>query len=69
MKLLGEVTDRFDIQIFQDLPLYVKNEVVKGKVVYCADQQFLYEMNRETYRDFDQFKYRFYDYIKGGVIS
>jgi predicted nucleotidyltransferase len=69
MKILGNVTEKFDIQIFQDLPLYVKNEVLKGKVLYCSDHKLLYEIDRRTYQDFDQFKCRFYDYIKGGIIT
>ena len=69
MKILGEVNEKFDIQTFQDLPLYVKNEVLKGKVLYCPDHKILYDIDRATYQDFEEFKYRFYDYIKGGVIS
>ena len=69
MKILGEVNEKFDIQIFQDLPLYVKNEVLKGRVLYCPDHKILYDTDRATYQDFEEFKYRFYDYIKGGVIS
>ncbi len=69
MKILGEVTEKFDIQIFQDLPLYIQNEVLKGEVLYCSDHKILYEIDRKTYQDFEEFKHRFYDYIKGGVIS
>lgn len=68
MKILGEVNEKFDIQTFQDLPLYVKNEVLKGKVLYCPDHKILYDTDRATYQDFDDFKNRFYDYIKGGGI-
>jgi uncharacterized protein len=69
MKILGEVKEKFDIQIFQDLPLYVKNEVLKGKVLYCSDHKILYETDRMTYQDFEEFKHRLFDYIKGGIIS
>ena len=69
MKILGNVNDKFDIQTFQDLPLYVKKEVLKGKVIYCKESRFIYELERRTSKEFDDFKYRFYDYIKGGVIA
>ena len=69
MKILGDVNDKFDIQIFQDLPLYVRKEVLKGKIMYSSESRFLYEMERRTYQDFDDFKNRFYDYIRGGVIA
>ena len=69
MKILGNVNDKFDIQTFQDLPLYVKKEVLKGKVMYCKESRFIYELERRASKEFDDFKHRFYDYIKGGVIA
>jgi uncharacterized protein len=69
MKILGRVPDKYDIQIFQDLPLHVKNEIIKGKVLYKSDNQLIYQIARETYQAFDDFKKRFYDYIKGDVIT
>jgi predicted nucleotidyltransferase len=34
----GELENEFDIQIFQDLPVYIKGEVVRtGKVLYYRD--------------------------------
>ena len=61
--------DEYDVQIFQQLPLYVRKEVLKGKVVYCKDTRFLYTVARETIRDFEEFKDRFYDYIGEKAIS
>jgi len=61
--------DEYDVQIFQQLPLYVRKEVPKGKVVYCKDTRFLYAVARETIRDFEEFKDRFYDYIGEKAIS
>ena len=69
MKILGRVDDTYDIQIFQDLPLYIRKDVIKGKLLYTSDKRFIHEISRETYREFDDFKKRFYDYIKKGVIT
>lgn len=69
MKLLGRLSDEFDITLFQDLPLYVKKEVLKGKIMYENDTRFLYDIDRRTYQDYEDFKHRFYDYIKGGIIT
>jgi predicted nucleotidyltransferase len=55
--------DRYDIQIFSLLPLYVRTEVLRGKVVYCPDERFLYDVAYRTIREFDDFKHRLYDYI------
>lgn len=69
MELLGNVNDKFDIQTFQDLPLYIQREVLKGRVLYYDDSRFLYEVLRNASKDFDEFKHKFYDYIRGGVIA
>ena len=64
LKVLSELfDDLYDVQIFQQLPLYVRVEVLKGKVAYCKDRSFLYKVAMETIKDFEEFKYRFYDYI------
>ncbi|MCM2465541.1 nucleotidyltransferase domain-containing protein [Methanoculleus oceani] len=55
--------DRYDIQIFSLLPLYVRTEVLRGKVIYCPDERFLYDVAYQTIREFDDFKHRLYDYI------
>lgn len=55
--------DRYDIQVFGDLPLYVRMEVLRGRVVSCPDERFLYDVALETIREFDAFKHRLYDYI------
>jgi len=68
--VLSEVfDDTYDIQIFQLLPLYVRREVLKGEVLYCKDNQFLYEVALDTIRNFEAFKHRFYDYIGERAIT
>lgn len=69
LKVLSELPDFFDIQIFDQLPLYVKKEVLKGKVVFCRDEEYLYEIALSTIREFEDFKYRFYDYIGERAIA
>jgi len=69
-KILSELFDDiYDIQIFQQLPIYVRVEVLKGKVIYCKDKGFLYEVAIETIKDFEGFKHRFYDYIGERAIT
>ncbi len=55
--------DHYDIQIFSHLPLYVRTEVLRGEVIYCTDERFLYDIAYQTIREFDDFKHRLYDYI------
>jgi len=61
--------DRYDVQIFQLLPLYVRKEVLKGKVLYCRDKQELYDIAYGLIREFDDFKHRYYDYIGKEAIA
>lgn len=69
-EVLSELFDEiFDVQIFQQLPIYVRVEVLKGKMIYCKDKRFLYEAAIETINDFEAFKHRFYDYIGERAIT
>jgi predicted nucleotidyltransferase len=63
LRVLSELPDFFDVQIFAQLPVYVKKEVLKGKVIFCRDEEHLYEVAISTIKEFDDFKYRYYDYI------
>ncbi len=62
-RVLSELPDFFDVQIFAQLPLYVRKEIFKGRVIFCRDEDYLYEVAIETIKEFDDFKYRYYDYI------
>ncbi|MFB0562313.1 MAG: nucleotidyltransferase domain-containing protein [Candidatus Lokiarchaeia archaeon] len=64
LKLLTELSDdKYDVQIFQLLPLYVRVEVLKGEVLYAEDMDFLYEVALNTIRDFELFKPLLHDYL------
>lgn len=60
--------DIFDIHIFQQLPLYIRVDVLKGNIVYCRNYTFLHDVAWETIKEFDDFKHRYYDYIGEGSI-
>lgn len=61
--------DRYDVHIFQQLPIYMRVEVLKGRIIYCRDTKFSYEVALETIKDFEAFKHRFYDYIGERAIT
>ena len=63
LKLLSKLPENFDVQIFQDLPLYVRKDVLKGKLIYAKDLTFAYDTAYQTIKDFDHFKKYYYDYI------
>jgi predicted nucleotidyltransferase len=55
--------DIYDIKIFQQLPLPLRMEVLKGRVLYEDDTPFLYDKAYETVKEFESFKPRYYDYL------
>ena len=59
----GDFSDKFDVLVFQDLPLYIQKEVIKGKIIYVVDEGFLYDVAYKTIKRFEDFKKYYYDYI------
>lgn len=73
VRVQGRLGDRFDIQIFQDLPIYVKKEVVSGgKVLFYKDYDFLFNVYLGTlreYADFEKYLNTYYSYLEGVEIE
>jgi hypothetical protein len=69
LMFLSELPEFFDVQVFSQLPLYVRKEVLKGKVIFCRNEDYLYETAISTIKEFEDFKYRFYDYIGERAIA
>jgi predicted nucleotidyltransferase len=63
LKLLSEIPDYFDVQVFNSLPIFVRKEVLKGKPIFIADREFTYEIFYKTLEEFEDFKKYLYDYI------
>jgi len=62
LSMLSGLNDIFDVQIFQDLPLYIRKDVLKGKLLYSKDKS-IYDIARNTIEEFDDFKRGYYDAI------
>lgn len=57
IEFFGEVSDKFDVQIFQKLPIYIRIRVLKeGKILFCRNQDKLYEIAFDTIKEFGSFK-------------
>jgi len=64
LKVLSELfSDKYDVKIFQQLPLYIKKEVLKGIVLYSEDINFVHKVALDTIREFEDYKRFYYDYI------
>ena len=56
---------RLDIRVFQQLPLYIRKRVLKeGRVVFCRDEDALYEVGYRTARAFEEFKPYYRRYLE-----
>ncbi len=62
LTVLANINDIFDVHIFQDLPLYIRFSVLKGKILYYKDKD-IYDIFRNTIEDFEDYKRGYYDYI------
>ena len=58
--------DNYDIQIFQQLPVFIKVRVLKeGKFLLNKDYKSMTKIALNTFREFDLFKRHYYFCIKG----
>lgn len=62
LTVLGE---GFDVQIFQQLPLYIGMRVLKeGSIEFCKDESALYEFAFQTIKDFELFEPIYREYLE-----
>ena len=55
----------FDIQIFQNLPIYIKQRILKeGKVLFCRDDDRLYDVAFAVIREYSDFEPFYLEYLK-----
>jgi hypothetical protein len=60
---LGDVD--LDVQVFQSLPLYIRTRVLRdGRVLFCRDEDALYEVAFATIRAFERFKRTYRAYLE-----
>ncbi len=53
----SSLSDKFDVHIFQQLPLYIRPRIFReGKVIFCRDREALYDISFATAREFEDFK-------------
>lgn len=62
MKLLGLISDKYDIQIFEDLPLYVQKSVLSGKLMYSKNKKNTIMRALQVIREYEDFEpvYNYY---------
>lgn len=59
VKVLGRIGSEFDIQIFQDLPLYIQKDILStGDVIYYRDYNDIFNIFMKIIKEFEDFKPR-----------
>lgn len=54
-----------DVHIYQDVPLYIRQRILKeGKVLFCRDEELLCEIACKTITEFADFEHIYRDYLK-----
>lgn len=54
-----------DVQVYQQLPLYIRRRVLKeGKVLFCRDVEKLYELAFRSVQEFEDFKHIYHGYLE-----
>jgi len=60
-----KVSSKIDVQILQQLPLYIKMEVIrKNKPILIKNHGQLFDIARDIIRDFDSFEKHYNDYLE-----
>ena len=60
-----ELPSKYDISIFQQLPLYIRKRVLEDcKVLFCKNENLLYEIAYKTIRDFNLFEKSYNYYLE-----
>ena len=56
--------EKYDVQIFQQLPLYIRKRILKeGRILYCKDEDTLYDTYFRTIKDFNLFELYYEQYL------
>lgn len=68
VKASGELPNKVDVQIFQDLPLTVQKEILSGKPLYYDDFTFMVDQYIGVIKEFSSFE-KYYKYTLEGLRS
>lgn len=56
--------DLIDVQVFQDLPLYMRPRIIKeGKVLHVKDEDLLYDIAIKTAKEYELYRPKYEMYL------
>ncbi|MEK6901025.1 MAG: nucleotidyltransferase domain-containing protein [Nanoarchaeota archaeon] len=57
--------EKYDVQIFQQLPLYIQKRILKeARILYCKNEDLLYDLYFLTIRDFEHYEHIYETYLE-----
>lgn len=60
----GSLPDTYDVHIFQQLPLYIRQRILKeGKILLCKNEPLLYDIAFAAIKEFNLFEKGYRAYI------
>ena len=66
LRYIPLLPDKFDVNLFQQLPLYIRMRVLKeGKVILCKNEDLLYDISFDTIKEFNLFEKHYNLYLEG----
>lgn len=58
--------EKLDVQVFQDLPLYIRKRILKdGSILHCKDEDLLYDIAIKTVKEFELSRPKYELYLEG----
>ena len=68
LNYLAGLPGKFGVPIFQQLPLYVRISVLReGKMLFCRNENLVYEFAFLTIKEFNDFKEIYENYIENAL--
>jgi uncharacterized protein len=66
LKFSSILPTKFDVKIFQQLPIYIRKRILKeGKILSCKNESLLYEIAYQTIKEFAFFEKTYNFYLEG----
>jgi len=65
LKFLKVLSNKYDIQVFQQLPLYLRPRILKeSRILLSKNQQLLYSIAYATIREYSFFEKHYNEYLR-----
>ncbi len=56
LRILSNMPEKYDVSFFDELPIWIKIRVFKGKPLFIKDKEELYKINFKTLEEYEDFR-------------